>query len=340
MHIIVDFDNTIVNTNKAIWKLYRKDTGDYSTHYTQQSSWWYDDICPLWGREKQREAFGRDELFEYLEFMPKAKETLLRLALDGHTITVCTVHEGKYMSKKADWIDRNLDFVHNVIVLGLGGKSGKSMIQGDVILDDSVANLKSSLCKHKICFGDFGWNKEWTGMRVRTFDEFYEVIRSLTAEEKTVSDEAVQEFVHKTISHINDVKEYLNIMAADLLYRGINHDKSKLFDPELRIYARHVESLKAKYGTEEYNEFLSVLSEALDHHYKANRHHPEHFENGIDDMTLLDVMEMLCDWMATSKRNDTDMFKDIEISRKRFGIDAQLCAILKNTLAYLMEKLA
>mgnify|MGYP003311482372 CR=1 FL=1 len=38
------------------------------------------------------------------------------------------------------------------------------------------------------------------------------------------------------------------------------------------------------YGSEEYNGFLDKLKPALDHHYASNRHHPQHFVNGINDM--------------------------------------------------------
>ena len=42
---------------------------------------------------------------------------------------------------------------------------------------------------------------------------------------------------------------------------------------------------------------------AIDHHYANNRHHPEHWPNGINDMTLMDLIEMLADWKAATARN-------------------------------------
>ena len=52
----------------------------------------------------------------------------------------------------------------------------------------------------------------------------------------------------------------------------------------------------------------------------------------INDMNLIDVVEMLCDWKAASARhNDGNLRKSIEINAKRFGIDSQLVRILENT---------
>ena len=49
-----------------------------------------------------------------------------------------------------------------------------------------------------------------------------------------------------------------------------------------------------KYGDAEYEEHLKILDSSLKHHYSANRHHPEHFKNGIMDMHLIDIIEMFC----------------------------------------------
>ena len=70
----------------------------------------------------------------------------------------------------------------------------------------------------------------------------------------------------------------------------------------------------------------------LDHHYKHNPHHPEHHEAGVNGMTLIDLVEMFCDWLAAVERHaDGDIFKSIEINTKRFNLSQQLVDILINT---------
>lgn len=56
-------------------------------------------------------------------------------------------------------------------------------------------------------------------------------------------------------------------------------------------------------------------------------------EYGIRGMSLLDLIEMLCDWKAaTLRHNDGDIRKSIEINQKRFGYSDELKAIFLNTL--------
>ena len=58
-----------------------------------------------------------------------------------------------------------------------------------------------------------------------------------------------------------------------------------------------------------------------------------HFPNGIRDMTLLDLVEMLCDWKAASERHqDGNIRKSIEHNAGRFDIPPVLAGILENTV--------
>jgi len=137
-----------------------------------------------------------------------------------------------------------------------------------------------------------------------------------------------------TLKHIKRVSELLNICIIHLLKRGKNHDKSKLEDPEKPIFDEMTPLLaKTTYGSEEYKESLEKMGSALKHHYAQNRHHPEHFADGINDMTLLDIIEMLMDWKAAGERhNDGNIRHSLEENKNRFDIDEQLFKILQNTV--------
>ena len=99
------------------------------------------------------------------------------------------------------------------------------------------------------------------------------------------------------------------------------------------MFSEHTLQLaKLTYGSEEYKASLEALKPALDHHYASNRHHPEHFKNGINDMTLVDILEMFCDWKASTLRhNDGNFMRSIELNTSRFNIEPQLAQILMNT---------
>ena len=74
---------------------------------------------------------------------------------------------------------------------------------------------------------------------------------------------------------------------------------------------------------------------AIDHHTRKNRHHPEHFKNGIKGMNLIDIIEMIMDWKSAGMRhNDGSILKSVEINKKRFGFSDELEQILLNTVEY------
>lgn len=141
--------------------------------------------------------------------------------------------------------------------------------------------------------------------------------------------------MHDTLDHIKKVQGHLLDVVLDLRSRSLFHDQSKLVSPEKETFDAVTPKLKAlTYGSDEYKAALVEMGDALKHHYTHNRHHPEHWQNGINDMTLLDVIEMLCDWKAASERHaDGDMLKSLEINRERFGISDQLYQILLNTVS-------
>ena len=143
----------------------------------------------------------------------------------------------------------------------------------------------------------------------------------------------------KTIEHINQVKYFMAKIINELEYRMLDHDKSKLESPEKEIFDEYTPKLsQVTYGSDEYKGYLKEMKIALDHHYLANRHHPEHFENGVNDMNLIDLIEMLCDWKAATLRHDKgDIYKSIEINKKRFDISDQLTKILLNTVKLFRE---
>jgi hypothetical protein len=53
----------------------------------------------------------------------------------------------------------------------------------------------------------------------------------------------------------------------------------------------------------------------------------------VGEMNLIDLLEMFCDWYAATKRhNDGNIYKSIEINRKRFAISDQLADIFLNSV--------
>ena len=137
-----------------------------------------------------------------------------------------------------------------------------------------------------------------------------------------------------TYKHKQTVNKLINLVIKELTDRAVNHDNSKLGDFEVDIFTEYTPKLAiCTYGSEEYKQFLKEMKPALDHHYENNRHHPEYHLNGIKDMDLVDLIEMMCDWKAASLRhNDGDIYKSIEINQNRFGYSNELKQIFENTV--------
>lgn len=136
-----------------------------------------------------------------------------------------------------------------------------------------------------------------------------------------------------TEKHIQRVQWLLFLCQENLRRRENEHDKSKLEDPEKAIFDEMTPKLKdSTYGSDEYKGFLASMRPALDHHYAENSHHPEHYPNGIDGMSLLDLLEMICDWKAAGERHaNGSIEKSLKINCERFKISPQLQSVLENT---------
>jgi hypothetical protein len=140
-----------------------------------------------------------------------------------------------------------------------------------------------------------------------------------------------------TYKHIETVRTFLHQVIEELLRRSLVHDQSKLESPEAEIFALYTPKLAdCEYGSAEYKGYLDALKPALEHHYAACPHHPEHHPDGIRGMSLLDLIEMLCDWAAATKRHKNgSISRSIEINQERFGYGDELKSIFHNTIAEL-----
>lgn len=137
-----------------------------------------------------------------------------------------------------------------------------------------------------------------------------------------------------TLEHVQQVRKLMNMIQNDLFERALKHDKSKTEEPEKAIFDEFTPKLKdSTYGSDKYKSYLCEMGTALTHHYAENKHHPEHFINGVKGMTLVDLCEMICDWKAATLRHaNGDILKSIEINQERFKYSDELKQILLNTV--------
>jgi hypothetical protein len=134
--------------------------------------------------------------------------------------------------------------------------------------------------------------------------------------------------------HRFSVAHYLKLIFFEITKRIERHDVSKLQEPEKSMFDQWIPRLKEiEFGSAEYKDALTKMGDALEHHYENNRHHPEHFDNGVAGMNLVDVIEMVCDWKAAAYLKGETPNMDYLV--QRFNISDQLRNIIVNTLNWL-----
>jgi hypothetical protein len=147
-----------------------------------------------------------------------------------------------------------------------------------------------------------------------------------------------------TRKHQQAVMKWMGRVIEDLLERMLVHDASKFADDEAPYYIDPVyqlNTLGVPYGSDEYKRITKQMGKGWDHHKSVNDHHVEYFLPSADPfskMNLLNLLEMVCDWMAASERIGNDPSLPLERSLAKFGMSEQLAMIIKNTINSLIEE--
>lgn len=142
----------------------------------------------------------------------------------------------------------------------------------------------------------------------------------------------------ETLKHKNRVGDLLLQAVSDLQSRALHHDDSKFSLDEFTGFAAITKDMAGNpYGSEKYKQKLNEARPTIELHQKRNRHHPEYFRDGIKDMTLIDLIEMLADWKAAGERPGgmNNLRSSIAFGKTRWGFDDQFEQMLINTAQYM-----
>lgn len=141
-----------------------------------------------------------------------------------------------------------------------------------------------------------------------------------------------QKALKDTAKHIDNVIRYMRSIINHLADRANEHDESLLIEPEASEFSK-IGGVNSLFNTKHVPQYI------LDHHYRNNTHHIEHYNEGIVGMDLLDIIEMLCDWKDLSKRHDVDLIDYIKSNQAEYQYSDEMCSVLCNT-AMLLYKYA
>lgn len=159
--------------------------------------------------------------------------------------------------------------------------------------------------------------------------------------------EMIAFYESRTKEHIARVASNLILLARvtdygdELAERAGVHDASK-FGPEERIpYIWLTEFHRCRQGGEPFEYPPGVANQvesAIEHHVTSNRHHYQ-FLSDPNDMTEVDLIEMVCDWTAMSQEFDQDGGSAKTWADKTIGTRVEFDAEHTDFVHLMIEKL-
>lgn len=175
MRIIIDLDNTVLDSYATILKLYeqkmeRKALLNSTTVVRDIATY-----CPGLTAEEVSAFFMTTDFFNQVQPFEGAIEILQQLAEAGHEIIVASLHNQPHEPKRR-WVETHLPFVKEIYLIEFDDhhRIDKSQVLGDIMIDDNVLGLTSSPAPHKICFNYYdGYNNHWKGISFNRWDQTF-----------------------------------------------------------------------------------------------------------------------------------------------------------------------
>ena len=163
--IYIDFDNTLVESNKKIIELINN---KYNVNKTEDDliDYDYNSIFPI-TKEEKIEMFESDEFYKNLEMKPLAVEILEKYH-DIYEIIIVSNGTKLNLQKKMDWIRKNIPY-DNFKFIGIDNcnpDKSKINMKDAIQIDDNIFCLDSTNAGLKILYKDFNnfsWQSNYGG---------------------------------------------------------------------------------------------------------------------------------------------------------------------------------
>lgn len=174
--IFLDFDNTLVESNKRIIEMINdkynlnKSEKDLSDYYYSTI---YENITP----NEIEDMFGSGDFFDNLVFKSNALEIYNKYK-NKYEIIITTKGNSDNLEKKERWLREHLD--NNIKFLGLNGdshdKSSVNMNKG-IQIDDNANCLRTNASVHILYkdYNDYPWQKGCENKDIIIIDEWNQI---------------------------------------------------------------------------------------------------------------------------------------------------------------------
>lgn len=178
--LVLDFDGTIANTNRAMIKsmnVYIKDVSQKVPENKVAYCWSFEDIFPETHLRYVDILFNSKQLFDNMTLFPNVYNVLKDLHEKGVQIFICSIGSYKNIKLKLDYLHEKLPFVNVVPIVLNNIVMNKAIIdmENSVFIDDNTDCLNSSNADVKILYRDNGFitekNKIWNGLVATSWED-------------------------------------------------------------------------------------------------------------------------------------------------------------------------
>lgn len=172
--LVIDFDNTIANSSKRAYDMYKEHHKNIDDFSRTQLKWGFQ---PYANTDEERHEmlsyFSTKEFYEKLEWVdPYAKKAIQDLS-EKYNIIVCSMRHRDSYTPLIDWLEKNMPCEYQTCLLS---SYDKGMIgrKGSIIIDDKPSCLRGNNDRSKrILFGIWGYQyDELRGMSSKEAKEF------------------------------------------------------------------------------------------------------------------------------------------------------------------------
>jgi len=145
------------------------------------------------------------------------------------------------------------------------------------------------------------------------------------------------EFYESVVQHKKAISDIMYKLADMIRKRADAHDDSKLDSTEFNKWSlNYLPESKRNLDNKEFKKTFEKLGEVREIHYSKNRHHLEFFNGDIKKINIIDLLEIICDWIASTANQDKGNLRlTIERAKERFKFSKEIEHIILNTLELL-----
>ena len=187
--LIIDCDDVLLDLNGRVLQVFNEENG---TDYTEDIFTDFDiyKCLPFELAEKYTALWLREDIWRSLSPVYHAQWGMKKLIDDGFEVFVATSTHYSNFAWKIELLQGYFPFIDSSRIICIGDKS---LLHGDIMVDDCTANLISNLYCHRICL-EKSWNQnvhdEVYGIhRCKTWDEIIDTIQKIYKEDQELMKE-------------------------------------------------------------------------------------------------------------------------------------------------------